>query len=202
MKKENDELINLFQSKLKHAEMPVRDEAWDKLTQGLNVVKQHKKMIFLRIASVAAVLFVLLASSAAFWFLSPKEEIEEAFTQLSYSSEMILNGDDVYQKLTPPAIVAKQQTTTPIKQSFFPSIDAEEETELITFSVTYSISSIESHGFDSSDDNQYFWLAGNGDATSKVKAPPAISDVSAVPKSSYSKWNLKIGAGIDRKSGV
>jgi len=86
MKKENDEITDLFRSRLGNAEMTVRDGFWEELNSEMMVRSHHRKVVFFRVAAAASVLLVLAASSAAFWFFSPKAEIEEAFTQVAVVS--------------------------------------------------------------------------------------------------------------------
>ena len=103
MKKENDEITDLFRSRLGNAEMTVRDGFWEELNSEMMVRSHHRKVVFFRVAAAASVLLVLAASSAAFWFFSPKAEIEEAFTQVAVVSGNTthLDGDVVKQDFTP-----------------------------------------------------------------------------------------------------
>ena len=83
MKKENDEITDLFRTRLADAGMAVRDGFWEELSQDIPVACQHRRrLIFFRVAAAASVLLVLAASSATFWYFSPKEEMEEAFTKI------------------------------------------------------------------------------------------------------------------------
>ena len=83
MKKENDEITDLFRTRLADAGMSVRDGFWEELSQEIPVACQHRRRILLfRVAAAASVLLVLAASSATFLYFSPKEEMEEAFTKI------------------------------------------------------------------------------------------------------------------------
>lgn len=105
--RENDEITGLFRKRLAGAEMTVREGFWEKLQEDLPVTspvpaESKAKMLFsprfYRVAAAASVLFVLGAASAAFWYFSPKEEIKEAFTQVSVlTPEGSLNGDVVQE---------------------------------------------------------------------------------------------------------
>ena len=69
MKKENDEITDLFRTRLADAGMTVRDGFWEELSQDIPVACQHRRrLIFFRVAAAASVLLVLAASSATFWF--------------------------------------------------------------------------------------------------------------------------------------
>ena len=84
MKKENDEITDLFRTRLADAGMSVRDGFWEELSQEIPVACQHRRRILLfRVAAAASVLLVLAASSATFLYFSPKEEMEEAFTKIA-----------------------------------------------------------------------------------------------------------------------
>ena len=68
MKKENDEITDLFRTRLADAGMAVRDGFWEELSQDIPVACQHRRrLIFFRVAAAASVLLVLAASSATFW---------------------------------------------------------------------------------------------------------------------------------------
>lgn len=67
MKKENDEITDLFRTRLADAGMTVRDGFWEELSQDIPVACQHRRrLIFFRVAAAASVLLVLAASSATF----------------------------------------------------------------------------------------------------------------------------------------
>ena len=86
MKKENDEITDLFRTRLADAGMNVRDGFWEELSQEIPVACQHRRRILLfRVAAAASVLLVLAAASATFLYFSPKEEMEEAFITFSMS---------------------------------------------------------------------------------------------------------------------
>lgn len=102
--RENDEITGLFRSRLAGAEMTVREDFWEKLQSDLpSATTTGGKKAFLtprfyRVAAAASVIFVLGAASAAFWYFSPKEEIQEAFTQVAaMNPDGSLNGDVVQE---------------------------------------------------------------------------------------------------------
>ena len=78
MKKENDEITDLFRARLADTGMNVRDGFWEELSQDIPVACQHRRRLLLfRVAAAASVLLVLAASSATFLYFSPKEEMED-----------------------------------------------------------------------------------------------------------------------------
>ena len=94
MKKENDEITDLFRTRLADAGMSVRDGFWEELSQEIPVACQHRRRILLfRVAAAASVLLVLAASSATFLYFSPKEEMEEAFTKIAVTNGGQMDGD-------------------------------------------------------------------------------------------------------------
>lgn len=102
--RENDEITGLFRSRLAGAEMTVREDFWGKLQNDLSrpapagAKRGFLSPKFYRVAAAASVAFVLGAASAAFWYFSPKEEIQEAFTQAAaMTPEGSLNGDVVQE---------------------------------------------------------------------------------------------------------
>ena len=109
--KGNDEITGLFRSRLSGAEMTVRDGFWEELkgdlsrveTDATNTSAATKRSVltprFYRVAAAASVILVLGAASAAFWYFSPKDEIQEAFTKVAtLTPEGNLNGDVVQEK--------------------------------------------------------------------------------------------------------
>ncbi len=109
--KGNDEITGLFRSRLSGAEMTVRDGFWEELkgdlsrveTDATNTSAATKRSVltprFYRVAAAASVVLVLGAASAAFWYFSPKDEIQEAFTKVAtLTPEGNLNGDVVQEK--------------------------------------------------------------------------------------------------------
>ena len=96
MKKENDEITDLFRTRLADAGMNVRDGFWEELSQEIPVAcQQRRRLLLFRVAAAASVLLVLAASSATFLYLSPKEEMEEAFTKIAVANGGQLDGDGI-----------------------------------------------------------------------------------------------------------
>ena len=74
--------------------MNVRDGFWEELSQEIPVAcQQRRRLLLFRVAAAASVLLVLAASSATFLYLSPKEEMEEAFTKIAVANGGQLDGD-------------------------------------------------------------------------------------------------------------
>ena len=198
MKRENDELVDLFRSKLSQSAMPVREDSWEKINSGIAFANRHRRTVLMRIASVAAVLFVLMASSAAFWFLSPRDEIEQAFTQLEASNTNILKGDDVYQSFTPPSFVAAvQQSSSPLSGIPVSQFEDEDSVE-ISFSFSFSITSIEENSYKPYVAKDYWHVGtGNQNETSSSSTASSYAEVSSKQASSKNtKWAAKVSGGV------
>ena len=76
--------------------MNVRDGFWEELSQEIPVAcQQRRRLLLFRVAAAASVLLVLAASSATFLYLSPKEEMEEAFTKIAVANGGQLDGDGI-----------------------------------------------------------------------------------------------------------
>lgn len=143
MKKENDELTNLFRTRLEDVEMPVREGFWEELREDIPVVISRRRQLMYRFSAVASVLLILAAASAAFWYFSPKEEIANAFTQVAVSTGTtgkmgadIVHGDlpDFHASSTSPVPVASKPVATVEEYD-------EEESFSVSISMTFSISS-------------------------------------------------------------
>lgn len=146
MKRENDEIADLFRSRLEFAEMPVRDGFWEVLEQEIPAMINRRKRIMYRFAAAASVLLILAGASAAFWFLSPKEEIANAFTQVTIQTpSQATVGEDVIK----PQYAPLSQAASPVvlkkapASQVIPNLALEEEEELISvsFSMSFSFSS-------------------------------------------------------------
>lgn len=116
--REKDDITGLFRDRLANAGMEVREGFWEELRQDLAPAPSSPAtrlaplfLRFHRIAAAASVALVLGAASAAFWYFSPEEEIQEAFTQVAtLTSEGGLKGDAVqehFPSIHQPSLVAQ-----------------------------------------------------------------------------------------------
>ena len=169
--KGNDEITGLFRSRLSGAEMTVRDGFWEELKGDLSRVetdatntsaavafgqagnlsgqKQKRSVLtprFYRVAAAASVVLVLGAASAAFWYFSPKDEIQEAFTKVAtLTPEGNLNGDVVQEKFPsihetkPAAQNPGHKNPVPVSSGGILAANGDdEETVSVTVSITIS----------------------------------------------------------------
>ena len=59
MKRENDEITDLFRSRLGHAEMTVREGFWEELNEDVAACcQQRRRVLFFRVVAAASVLLV------------------------------------------------------------------------------------------------------------------------------------------------
>lgn len=143
--KENEEIAGLFRRKLDKAELPVNDGFWEELERDLPAsgLSEGKRRIgfpsFYRIAAAASVVLVLGMASAAFWYFSPKEEMEEAFTQVAaLAPGASLDGDRLEEALPRVKEVAPASPSAKPVQASLTSQQEEEDGEQ-TMSVHVSI---------------------------------------------------------------
>lgn len=144
MKKENDEITNLFFSRLQDMEMEVKDGFWEDLNADVIGSQQHhKRLLFFRIVAAASVLLVLGAASMTIWYLSPKEEMEQEFSKIAATScGARLDGDGVLVKPLPkPLEPVLSKPGLKNSQLLTQSIDETEDSVSVTFSVSFTISS-------------------------------------------------------------
>ena len=154
--KGNDEITGLFRSRLSGAEMTVRDGFWEELkgdlsrveTDATNTSAATKRSVltprFYRVAAAASVVLVLGAASAAFWYFSPKDEIQEAFTKVAtLTPEGNLNGDVVQEKFPsihetkPTAQNPGHKNPVPVSSGGILAANGDdEETVSVTVSIT------------------------------------------------------------------
>ena len=146
MKKENDEITDLFRTRLADAGMNVRDGFWEELSQEIPVAcQQRRRLLLFRVAAAASVLLVLAASSATFLYLSPKEEMEEAFTKIAVANGGQLDGDGIRVNQLPLPVEPVLPKPAPKSYGML-SQYTEEDSLSITFSMSFSFSATTSIG--------------------------------------------------------
>lgn len=139
MKKENDEITDLFRTRLADAGMSVRDGFWEELSQEIPVACQHRRRILLfRVAAAASVLLVLAASSATFLYFSPKEEMEEAFTKIAVTNGGQMDGDGIRVNQLPLPVEPVLPKPAPKSYGMLSQYTEEEDSLSITFSMSFS----------------------------------------------------------------
>lgn len=201
MKRENDEITDLFRSRLGHAEMTVREGFWEELNEDVAACcQQRRRVLFFRVVAAASVLLVLAASSAAFWFFSPKEEMEEAFTQLAVSGVGTLDGDRANQSFSPSRTEPVLHKPTPGKMAVLSHADEEDDDSVsVTLSVSFSFSATATNNGYVRDrnagDNIWKTSSGNDDIAPVAveKEPDMASVVSKVEKKRT--WAVKTTVG-------
>ncbi|MCD8165921.1 MAG: hypothetical protein LUE93_07210 [Bacteroides sp.] len=155
MKKEEDEIRELFRSRLTAARMPVQEGFWEKLQEELPAAAQAQApRIFslFRYGAAAAVLVLIVAAYTLVTYLSPNREIEEAFRELA------VTGDPTAIPLPAlPEEKAAPQTPQPVKpvQAYTGSpartvpaqwtTPYEEEADSVSFSFSLTVTSEEEH---------------------------------------------------------
>lgn len=198
MKKERDEITDLFRSRLCDAEMPVRDGFWEELEKDFPPVPVVRRRIYpFRFAAAAAVLLVLIGVSAAIWLFSPKDEIEGAFTQVAVVSGQggALNKDVAKETFSFAGIspaVAKLRPAAPIT---VPGGE-EEDSISVSFSFSFSMTATTNHGRQNHNpyhSNQY--VAMNGESNPHISSSTEIADEPfASVKNSPKGWYLGASA--------
>ncbi len=137
---ENNEITELFRNRLSGAEIPVREGFWEELECALPLASSKKTILFsprfCRIAAAASIVFVLGAASAAFWYFFPKDEIQDAFTQMAaMTPDGSLNGD-VAQESFPNIHQASPVTqSSGSKQTVGTTVQADDESVSVHLSI-------------------------------------------------------------------
>lgn len=199
MKRENDEITNLFRSRLNDAELPVRDGFWEDLSQELTVCQHRRRLVFYRMTAAASVLLVLAASSAAFWYFSPKEEMEKAFSEIAIANTGTLDGDVVKQKFEP--IHAEPILQKPAFRHFrnvanYEEASGDSSSMTVSMSFHFSMTSTERRGNNRGNQrNNGLWQTGTGteQAVASAEQDPAKTVLRRADKSR--RWSLKAGVG-------
>ena len=200
MKKENDEITDLFRTRLADAGMAVRDGCWEELSQDIPVACQHRRrLIFFRVAAAASVLLVLAASSATFLYFSPKEEMEEAFTKIAVTNGGQMDGDGIRVNQLPLPVEPVLPKPAPKSYGMLSQYTEEEDSLSITFSMSFSFSSTTSTGNGNRYGNQGhngYWQATNGNTGSSVASEEQSNVDMSQPKAvKKHRWAMKVQVG-------
>lgn len=163
MKKENDEITDLFRTRLADVGMTVRDGFWEELSQDIPVAFQHRRRLLLfRVAAAASVLLVLAASSATFWYLSPKEEMEEAFTKIAVTNGGQMDGDGIRINQLPMPVEPVLPKPAPKSFGMLSQYTQEEDSVSFSFSMSFSFSATSTGNGNIGRHN--LWQATNGNS--------------------------------------
>lgn len=197
MKRENDEITQLFRSRLSEAEMTVRDSFWEELNQGVAVCQHRRRLVFFRVAAAASVLLVLMASSAAIWYFSPREEMEEAFTQIVVNAGGgLIDGDGVKSTSLPVAVEPIFSKPDPCTAYVSPVSSREEDSVSITLSMSFTFSGTSTRmgrWNRSSRRRDMLWQVGGDTASAVVDEQTSVP---ALPKAEKKRmWAVKAFAG-------
>lgn len=143
MKKEKDELTDLFRSRLGDARMPVREYFWEDLQRDIFVIQRQRRQIFYRFSAAASVLLLLAGVSAAFWYFSPKDEIADAFTQVVVSTAPSGNmgADVVKEDFSNIHASSVRQVPASVNHGSGIGEDEDEDSFSMSFSMSLSLSS-------------------------------------------------------------
>lgn len=202
MQKENDELIQLFQSRLTDAELSVRDGFWEELETSVAVASRHRRrLVFFRVAAVASVLLVLVTTFAAIWCFSPKEEVEHAFRQVALTNGGHLDGDGVQIHPLPITVepILKKGPSSPVgilSQGLAP-----EDSVTVTVSMSFVVASSSTfadnrpHKTTNYQDKTLF-PAQEETEQSLVTETQQESRKMVKSGKKKPKWNVKVQAGV------
>ncbi|NDV59804.1 outer membrane protein [Bacteroides sp. 519] len=192
MKKENDELFDLFRTRLEHAEVEVRDNFWEQLENDIPVVvRNRRRLLVQRFSAAASVLIILAGVSAAFWHFSPKDEIADAFTKMEISpvAKGNMKNDGIKEELPSIHATPKKQSGTIIKPQSRKSIIEEiDEEESFSFSISMSFSVTEQITENQIDRNPANRLAGGMDIQNNYSEEQS-QETTSVLKSKKEKNN-------------
>ncbi|GCB35891.1 outer membrane beta-barrel protein [Bacteroides faecalis] len=209
MKKEKDEITDLFRTRLADTGMTVREGFWEELSQDIPVACQHRRRLLLfRVAAAASVLLVLAASSATFWYLSPKDEIEEAFTQLAVTQGGVLDGDGIRVNQLPQPVQPVLAKPAPKTYGILSQYVDGEDSISITVSMSITLSSTTSV----ENDNRMrrrkdYWQATNKQPESAAVTEQKNDVVSHLDHAKVDKkhnWAMKaqIGTALPAEDGA
>lgn len=211
MKKENDEITDLFRSRLADAGMAVRDGFWEELSQDIPVACQHhRRLVLLRVAAAASVLLVLAASSATFWYFSPEKELEDAFTKIAVTNGGQIDGDGIRVNQLPLPVEPVLPKPAPKSYGMLSHYTEEEDSVSISFSMSFSFSSSSSTGsgnrYGKQNHNGYWQANSNNDNEVVSSQEDVQSNTDKLAQESSVKkhrWTIKaqLGTGLPADNG-
>ncbi|WP_294470253.1 outer membrane beta-barrel protein [uncultured Bacteroides sp.] len=200
MKKENDEITDLFRTHLADIGMTVRDGFWEGLSQDIPVAFQHRRRLLLfRVAAAASVLLVLAASSATFWYFSPKEEMEEAFTKIAVTNGGQMDGDGIHINQLPMPVEPVLPKPAPKSYGMLSQYTQEEDSVSFSFSMSFSFSATSTGNGNGNQGRNGYWQATNRNSEAsasqeeKYMANEQTERTATVKKR---RWAMKVQAGI------
>ena len=228
--KESDKIADLFKNRLSKTEMEVKDGFWEQLQKDIEsgtLLKgdeaARKKYLGLspllfRWSVAASVALLLVGASAAFWCFSPKEEIKNAFSQVSTLSPGASLKGDVAKAEIPS--MHKADPTTPNTRGVLPggkaatSVTTSDDNDSISVRVSITITQ-RVYGGQQRNGNRYYGNASqNNNNASKeqhTSTDPDISQLSSsgqqnavVPEAvatSKCNWALKASVGSSLPKG-
>lgn len=200
-----DNIEKLFSSRLSDAEMEVADDFWESLNKDVVVARGRRRTLFYRIASCAAVLALLVTTSAAIWFLSPRqEEMKQTFSQIeskaqtpipfgdfALSSNDESNGAEQFSNGGSKTVVAKAEES---------AVD-DNDNDSVFISFTFSISSTMRPGEQPTDNRlaENLWRSGLNKSTYNTYSATDNDDNNKRDKlttgSAPSAWSSKVFVG-------
>lgn len=208
--KAKDEITDLFRNRLSDAKLSVRDGFWEELQSDLAAPASKRELHsprFYRWVAAASVALVLGMASAAFWYLSPKEEIKDAFTQVSVMSpEAVLQADRVQETVTPPFCTNPSQPASArlhsaSATSALPVSDAGDEEEMVSVRVSITIQQ-RMYGNGRADNRPVKQVStGNLLASEDAQVEASSSSVVKAEKEKMHRWALKASLGTSLSKG-
>lgn len=204
MRKENDELTNLFRSRLEHAEMPVRNNFWEQLENDIPVVlNNRRRMMIRRFSAAASVLLILGGASAAFWYFSPKDEIADAFQQVAVSNGVkgTIIQDGIKEELPPVPIsnVAANNKPVRVSSGMHEVEDVEDESFSFSFSMSFSVT--EEYGSNEYNQNQRAGGIENIHTNNQEQQVASTPDTTPAEEKKDRKWSVGLAVSASPGAG-
>lgn len=204
MKKEKDEINELFRTRLADTEMSVREGFWEKLSPDISVAcRRRRQSLRFRVAAAASVLLVLAASSATFLYFSPGEEMKEAFTKIAVTSGGQMDGDGIRVNPLPLPVEPVLPKQAPKPLGVLSQCAEEGDSLSVTFSMLFSFSSTVTNTNRYADRSRPpYWQASNGNTESSAAQEEAVGSP-ANPEKMRTKpgWALKAQVGMTLPEG-
>lgn len=216
-KEEKMELTDLFRSRLSGAEMPVRPGEWERLQADLplaavpsegHTLRLHRRP-WPRVAAAASVLLLLGVAWAAFWWLTPRVEMELPAVAVATSAPTATIRHDGVEReefITRPAAAQPAgRSSRPAASGLKPASLGADEAERGVVSVRLSITVSQLVGENPWErrttlPSRYVLTADDVWQVADRSAPAAASTDEASPRRS-SRWALKGGLGTSLPKG-
>jgi hypothetical protein len=207
MKKNSNDITELFRSQLEHAELTPREGFWENINNDiLPTLKKRRRILLYRISAAASVLLILGSASAAFLYLSSNKDVKQTVAKANIVSKNILNKninpqESIVAKINPKELACppKSRINNSSKkraQKHSNNIQdlSEDNDSTVTVTMHLSISYNERNNYDNNQSNRYnIWQTST---SAEGSSESTDNTVNLLLEKKNSTWSAKAAFNI------